>query len=72
MTRLLSLSQASVGRRRPRRPGFSNSLLPPWESYIVSQKFAHQPRRTWTKTRTSARTSKLFFILPVLSEGEVM
>ena len=48
--------QASSERRRSRRPGFSNSLFPSWDSCFVSQKFDHQSQRPWTKTRTSATT----------------
>ena len=35
------LNKASAGRRRPRRPGFSNSLLQSWESWFLSEIFAH-------------------------------
>ena len=38
------------------RSGSSNSLLPSWDYYFVSQKFAQQPRRPWSKNRTSATT----------------
>ena len=51
-----SSTQVSAERRRPRRPGFSNSLLPSLEFHFVSQMFADQPRRPWTKNRTSAMT----------------
>ena len=51
-----STIQASAGRRRPRRPGFPNSLFQSWDSCFVSEKVAHQPRKPWTKTRTSATT----------------
>ena len=50
------LNQASAGRRRPRRPWFSNSLLPPWYYCVVSQKLCHLPRRPWARTRTFAAT----------------
>ena len=43
--------QACAGRRRPRRPGFQNSLLPSLDSWFEPQKFAHQPRRP-KKNRT--------------------
>jgi len=49
----LSLSKASSGCRRPRRPRFSNSLFPSWDSYFVSHNFTHQPRWPWTKNGTS-------------------
>ena len=48
----LYLKMASAGCQRPRRPGFSNSLFLFWESWFLSQMFAHQARRPWTKTRT--------------------
>ena len=51
-----NLTQASAGCRHPRRPGFPNSLFLSWDSCFVSQKLAHQPRRPWTKTRTSVTT----------------
>ena len=31
-------------------------MFPPWDPCFVSQKFAHQSRRPWTKTTTSATT----------------
>ena len=40
----------------PRRPGFSNFLFPSWDSWFLSQMMAHQVRRPWTRTRTSAMT----------------
>ena len=39
-TGLESLHQANLGRRRPRRPGFSNSFFQFWESCRVFKKFA--------------------------------
>lgn len=45
----LSLAnQASARRRRPRRPGFPNSMFPCWDSCFVFWKFAQQPGRPWT------------------------
>ena len=52
----INYEQASAWRRRPRRPGFPNSMLPSWDSWFLSQMFAHQAQRLWTKTRTSATT----------------
>ena len=49
--------QASAGRRRPRRPRFLNSFFPSWDFCFASLKFAHQPQRPWTKTRTGTRAS---------------
>ena len=37
-------------------PGCLNSLLPSYGPYFVYQKLADQPRRPWTKTRTSVMT----------------
>ena len=51
------LNQASAERRRPRRPGFPNSLFPSWDSSFLSQKVAHQPRKSWTKFMESMTTS---------------
>ena len=39
-----------------RRPGFSNSLFPSWDSWFLTQMFAYQARRPRTKTRMSAMT----------------
>ena len=58
--------QASAGRRRPRRTGFSNFWFSSWDTCImghlhnagciVSQKVFHQSRRLWIKNRTSTTT----------------
>ena len=52
----LDSDQTSAVRRRPRRPGFSSSLSPSWDSSFESQKFAQQSRRLWRKIRTFAPT----------------
>ena len=49
-------SPASLGRRRPCRPGFPNPVFSSWDPWFLSQMFAHQARRPWTKTRKSATT----------------
>ena len=36
--------------------GISNSLLPSWDSWFLSQMLAYQARRSWTKTRMSEMT----------------
>ena len=42
-----SSTQAFVGRQRPHRPGFPNSLFSSWHFYFVSKKFVHQLWRPW-------------------------
>ena len=47
----------------PCRPGFPHSLFKPLDSFVF-QKFAHKPRRPWTKTSattfsTGKRNSKI-------------
>ena len=45
-------NQASVERRRPRRPGFSNLLLPSWDSWFLSfTKHEDHERKTRTKNK---------------------
>ena len=42
LARYSKLNQATTGRRRP---GFSNSLFPFWDSWFLFQMFPRQPRR---------------------------
>ena len=45
--------QASIGRRRPGRPGFSNNVFPFWNSWFLSKMFAHQEMPRMKATRDS-------------------
>ena len=40
----------------PGRPGYPKPLLPSWNSWFLSQIFAHQAQRPWGETRTYATT----------------
>ena len=66
----INYEQASAWRRRPRRPGFPNSMLPSWDSWFLSQMFAHQAQRLWTKTRTSATTIRTGTRASKVQDGE--
>ena len=52
------------------RPGFSNSLSPCWDSSYVSQKFSHQSRGPWTKTRTFFTTLRTGTRASKIQNGE--
>ena len=71
--------QASSERRRPRRPGFPNSVFSSWDSCLLPQIFAHQnsgrrghgrPEEPWSET-FERKVQLIFTIHRVIFKGVI-